>query len=388
MKRIKLGIIANEFFDISLGRMGGFGMAVRQVAQCFNTDDELAVDAVFIAGELREVDNQIEIISHNTRLLLRPKNKLKFIRQMWQENFDILLTMDYRLNYRPIFLALPFTPIIIWVHDPRTPYDMNRILTTRIPGQENVVPQGLQPVDCTSLAGVVRGSRWMRRPVLFATPATYLAEKVIGTYGVQPPEVTFLPNIIEHIVETEPQQIIKSEHPTVVFLARLDPYKRPWLFAELANYFPNVEFIFMGQPHFYGKGAWESNLLPDNVRLMGHIDGQEKIDILSSAWVLVNTSIHEGLAICFLEALVCETPILSCVDPENVVSRYGIYIGRWDESGREAMPRFVEGLTRLLGDRDLRTRLGKEGRKWVKETHNKSRFLEAFHQLCKKAGVR
>ncbi|MCP2730929.1 hypothetical protein [Limnofasciculus baicalensis] len=128
-----------------------------------------------------------------------------------------------------------------------------------------------------------------KRPVLFATPAPFLKDKVLGTYGVQPLTVTFLPNIID----PEPGEVIKSEHPTVVFLARLDPHKRPWLFVELARHFPPVEFIFLGKPHFQGEGAWEPDSLPDNVQLMGHVDGEEKVRILSSAWVLINTSITE-----------------------------------------------------------------------------------------------
>ena len=37
----------------------------------------------------------------------------------------------------------------------------------------------------------------------------------------------------------------------------LDPIKRPWLFAEIAKHFPDVEFLFLGQSHFRGEGAWE-----------------------------------------------------------------------------------------------------------------------------------
>ncbi len=148
-----------------------------------------------------------------------------------------------------------------------------------------------------------------------------------------------------------------------------------------------IEFIFLGKPHFQGKGAWEPDDLPDNVKLMGHVDGEEKIRILSAAWVLINTSIHEGLAVSFQEALKCETPLLSCLDPENVVSRFGIYVGRYDGTGTEGIPKFVEGLTRLLEDKELRTRLGKEGREWVTENHNKSRFVEVFYDLCRQVGI-
>ncbi|WP_299413479.1 glycosyltransferase family 4 protein [Acaryochloris sp. IP29b_bin.148] len=385
---IKLGLIANEFYDLSLGRMGGFGVAIRQVADLFNKNQNLGVEPVFIAGNLSNVSDQTEVVAHGTRLLLLPQDKSKRTQQLKDEKFDIILTMDYRYNYRPIIESLPRVPVVIWVHDPRTPYDMKRIESTRIPGQGDNVPQGLKPVNCTSLSEVVKksSSLFSKRSILFAQPAAYYEEKVVGTYGVQPPEITFLPNIIEHIIE-EPANIVKSERPSVVFLARLDPYKRPWLFAELATYFPNVDFIFMGKNHFQGLGAWEPDSLPSNVKMMGHIDGEEKIQLLSSAWVLVNTSIHEGLAISFLEALMCETPVLSCVDSENVVSRYGIYVGRWDGSGREAVPRFVEGLQRLLDDKDLRNRLASQGKRWVKETHNRSQFIKSFQYLCQQAGV-
>ena len=199
------------------------------------------------------------------------------------------------------------------MRDPHPPEDVVKINTVRIPDQENIQPQGLKSADCTSLAEIVKASNWLKRPILFATVSPFLKAKIKGTYGVEPKEVTILPNIIN----LEPREIKKSAKPTVVFLARLDPYKRPWLFVELARHFPDVDFLVLGKAHFQGKGSWQPINLPENVKLMGHVGGEEKTNILTSAWVLVNTSIHEGLAISFQEALKCETPLLSCVDPEN-----------------------------------------------------------------------
>src|SRR5262249_19639458 len=76
-----------------------------------------------------------------------------------------------------------------------------------------------------------------------------------------------------------------------------------------------------------------------------------------------------------------EVPIVSCQNPEDLVSRFGSYAGRWDGSGMEGVPRLVEGLARLLDDGPLRTRLGREGRRWAEEHHGRARFLSAFHQL-------
>jgi glycosyltransferase involved in cell wall biosynthesis len=201
---------------------------------------------------------------------------------------------------------------------------------------------------------------------------------------VKPPEVSFLPNIID----LNPGEVSKSAHPRVVFLGRLDPIKRPWLFVKLAEQFPEVEFLFMGQSHFKGEGAWRPVDLPANVRLLGHVDGEEKLKTLASAWVLVNTSIHESLAVSFLEALACETPIISCQNPEDVVSRFGIYVGRWDGDGLDALPQFGEALKRLLQDTATRLRLGKEGRAWVTQTHSPAHFLSAYRALCASVGMK
>jgi glycosyltransferase involved in cell wall biosynthesis len=255
--------------------------------------------------------------------------------------------------------------------------------TLRIPGAEGERPRGIEGTDCTSLAKIVSASRLIARPVLFATPAPHLAEKVPGAYGVTPPEVFFLPNPVELC----DGYASKSERPRVVFLARLDPIKRPWLFAEMAGRFPEVEFLFMGHSHFTGEGTWRPERLPPNVRMLGHVDGEEKRLLLSSAWALVNTSIQEGLAVSFLEAMACETPIVSCQNPGDVVSRFGVYVGRFDGDGRGLLPGFTEALGRLLGDEATRKRLGREGRAWVEETHGMAPFLKAFRQLCARAGV-
>jgi glycosyltransferase involved in cell wall biosynthesis len=363
--------------------MGGFGWAARQVARLFREHPEQGFEAVFLNRTLLSAGDGRRALAHETPLIRRSGGRLSGVRSVKAERLDLLLMIDYRPSYRFFAGALPRTPIIVWVRDPRTPEDMRKIHTLRIPGAEGVRPQGIDEIDCTSLGTIARASRLLARPVLFATPAPSLAAKVRDTYYATPPEVFFLPNP----VDLNPGAVPKSERPRVVFLARLDPVKRPWLFAELAARFPEVEFLFMGQKHFEGEGAWEPVGLPPNVRLLGQVDGAEKLRTLSSAWALVNTSIHESLAVSFLEALACETPIVSCQNPENVVSRFGIHVGRWDGDGLDALPHFGEALTRLLHDTETRVRLGKEGRAWVNEVHNPARFLHTFRALCASVGL-
>lgn len=382
-RRIKVGIVANEFFGREVGGFGGFGWAARQVARLLNGNPEHGFEVVFLNRTLPWAAGGRLAHAQDTPLITRDGGRLADIRGVWAERPDLLLMIDYRPSYRYFAGALARTPVIVWVRDPRPPDDVRKIDTLRIPGAGGERPQGIGEIDCTSLGKIVRASRLLARPVLFATPAPHLAEKVPATYGVTPPAVSFLPNP----VDLNPGRVSKSERPRVVFLARLDPYKRPWLFAELAGRFPEIEFLFMGHSHFEGEGTWRPEGLPSNARLLGHVDGAEKQRLLSSAWALVNTSIHEGLAVSFLEALACETPVVSCLNPEGVVARFGSYVGRCDGDGLASLPRFEEALGRLLSDAETRARLGREGRAWVNETHNPARFLDAFRSLCARAGL-
>lgn len=382
-QRIKLGVISDEFFDPQLGRMGGFGWACQQLAAVFGVDASLGVELVFLSNELKAIGKQDEVTAHNCRLILRSSHRWAWLRRLRRERFALLLAIDYNLGYRFFARAWPRVPLIVWSRDPRPPEDMAIIQTLRLPAQPSRIPQGINPLDGTSLGGVVRQSRWLRRPVRLATPAPHLAAKMAGTYNYEPPELYFLPNIIN----LKPHPAGKSATPLVVFLGRLDPYKRPWLFVELARRFPSAEFVMLGQAHFTGAGAWTPEDLPANVKMQGHVGETAKEELLSSAWVLVNTSLHEGLAVSFLEALACETPLLAGRDPGGVTSRFGVCVGQWNGDGLDALPLYEKGLRQLLDDAELRQRLGREGREWVNATHSRDTFLDAFARLCQSVGV-
>jgi glycosyltransferase involved in cell wall biosynthesis len=384
MRRIKLGLLANEFFELSLGRMGGFGWAARQLARYFPNHPERGIDLVFFTGELRGSRDSRETLVHNTRLILKQPSRIANIRSVRMERVDALLLIDYRPNYRLICWAMPRTPIIVWVRDPRPPDDVAKVSSLRIPGDEAATPQGIMALDCTSLGTIARVSRWSGRPIAFASPEPQLRSKLTGCIGMEVDEFSFLPNPID----LQPGEVRKSRHPQVMFLARLDPYKRPWLFVELARRFPSVAFLLAGKNHYSGEGAWSANDLPSNLRVLGHIDGPEKVRTLSSSWMLVSTSIHEGLAVSFLEALACETPLLASVNPGGVVSRFGIYAGRFDGSGMEALPVLSAAMEQMLSHPEMLRRLGREGRAWVEDTHNWPRFLTSFDNLMTQVGVR
>jgi len=375
-RRPSVAIVSNEFFDRAVGRMGGFGWAARTSAECFGSRPELGYRPLLLAGKGELATGSAE--RSNGVPLFRFEKTRAYGRALRRARACLALTIDYRPNYRPVLDALHGVPVIVWVRDPRTPEDRARIATLRLPSGADAAA-GIAAIDCTSLGAFVAGATSRgTRVVVAATAPALAAGKIAGAYGLAPRDVPLLPNPVDPV----PDGVRKADRPTVAFLGRLDPIKRPWIFVTLARRFPEVEFIVLGQSHFSGEGSWEPDDVPDNVRLLGHVDREDKIRLLAAAWLLVNTSIHEGLAISFLEALHCATPIVSCQDPESVTSRFGLFVGRWDGDGLDAVASFSDAIQRLLDEADLRLRLGHEGREWVRATHTRDGFASAFARLA------
>ncbi|MEY2878520.1 MAG: hypothetical protein RLZZ15_900 [Verrucomicrobiota bacterium] len=380
---MKLGLLTSELFAPGLTGIGGFGWATRQVARLFSGEPALGVECVIVMARPVPAEATPPATLHGCRVLWRANSHTAHLRQLRAEKFDLLLAVDNHAIFRLFSWALPRTPVLFWIRDPWPPADKAAMATLRLPG-DPTPPQGLWARDLRSFRWDWRASRAMGRRMLFGTPTRIAREKFAATYGFSPPRVADLPNPVVAGPGSSPT---KTARPTVVILGRLDPVKRPWIAVEVARRMPAVEFLFLGQNHFRGPGAWAPDNLPPNVRLLGHTDGEAKTSTLAGAWALLNTSIHEGLPVTFQEALAVETPIVSCLDPEEVTTRFGIFTGEALGDGMELVPKFTAALTRLIADAPLRARLGAAGRAWVEATHSRETFLAAFRQLAREAGV-
>ncbi len=381
-KPLHLGIVTDEHLGLADSRKGGFGWASQQVARLFQQNPDLGVrPTVLNCMRTHGKPGPAEIDGVPT--IWRGGGRVAPL-QLQGRHLDLLLFIDYRPNYRIAFLQKPFTPAIVWVRDPWSPVQHQDLRGLRLPGQPGAIPQGIVPPNHRSMQQMWTLARLCRRPLLFGTTATFLRERIPSAYAIPLLDVPLLPNL----VDLSPVGISKSARPSVLFLARMDPVKRPWLFVELARRFPDVDFVVAGRTHFTGAGSWQPDKLPTNVRLLGHVDGEEKRRAIASAWVLINTSVHEGLPVSFLEALACGVPLLSTLDPEKTASRFGVFVGCHSGDGLASLPALQDGLQRLLSDHSWRESLGGAGRAWVTGLHNRDNFLESFRELCRKAGCR
>jgi len=177
-------------------------------------------------------------------------------------------------------------------------------------------------------------------------------------------KLVFLPNPVRIPVSATG----KASEPTVCFTGRWDPQKRVELFLKLATSFPDVRFIALGKSHNreIDGSLRERYRKVKNLQMPGFVTEIEKSNVLARSWVLVNTSIREGLPLTFLEALAHKAALLSYVNPDNFTARFGYHASDED---------FALGLEQLLSDNIWKKR-GEEGFAYVSRIHNLNRVVE------------
>jgi glycosyltransferase involved in cell wall biosynthesis len=171
------------------------------------------------------------------------------------------------------------------------------------------------------------------------------------------------------------RDVVKADQPTVIFVGRLDRRKRPQLFFELARTFPQVTFLAAGRSR---DPVWEQELrrryggVP-NLQMLGFVDQFESAklySLLSKSWILVNTSVREGLPTSFIEALANQCALLSSVDPGGATSEFGRFVT--DDN-------FANGLAELLQDDAWRAK-GLAGWEYVRQTFEIDSVLDRHMQ--------
>jgi len=400
---ITVGVVANEFFDPTLGRTGGFGMSTQMVGRFFGTHPDLGVKIVFIFASPPQGKSHSKLDKKVIHWLLGWP--LVFMipgaeKVLWNLGIDVFLLIDYRTQYDSLLQVMPEIPIILWARDPRTKEQIHNLQGIRLPNDEyEKRPKGTTAPLATKAAllfdrlegpFVNHSFDKPREMLIGVTWLPVLRDRLWEAYHIPAKRNAFeLPNIIEGCGGAG-VPIRKSDKPTVIFVGRLDPYKRPWLMVELAKHFSDVEFWVLGRRHFRGPGSYDirvdSGPLPENVKLFGEESGEMKWKLISRAWFLISTSAHEGLAISYLEAFLCRTPVLSTVNPGGIVSSYGIFVGEFSGSGLQGMGALKLGFGRLLNDHAWRMKIGAQGRRHVLATHNPGRLFEGFQNIVRQFG--
>jgi glycosyltransferase involved in cell wall biosynthesis len=184
--------------------------------------------------------------------------------------------------------------------------------------------------------------------------AEFLIPKTTAMYGLRRPP-GFLPSPV-----VLPESMPKADQPTVCYVGRWEGRKRVELFFELAERCPDVQFIAVGgaRDPVRDRALRERYGRTPNLTMTGVLDqfiNPEWSAVLGRSWILVNSSLREGLPTTFIEAAAHRCAILSFADPDGFATRFGHHA---EEGQLEA------GLRTLLEGRRWRA-LGEAGRDYV-----------------------
>ena len=322
---MKVCLISTEIF--AWGKFGGFGRATRMIGS------ELAKRGIEVAAVVprRSGQQAVETLDGITVLSFppyRPHHMMGLFREI---DADIYHSCEISLGTLLAQRAMPHRRHMITFRDPRDwtdwAYEFTRPSLSRIQVIGNYLFES-SPILRTAV----------RKADALYTIAHWLIPKVERMYGPCPTP-SFLPTPVPI-----PPTPVKSAHPTVCYVARLDRRKRPHLFFDLAVRFPHVRFVAMGKSRDQDYENWlrETYGKLPNVKFMGMVD-QFSSDIhgrtLDESWIMVNTASREAMPNSFLEAASYGCAIMSYVDPDGFASKFGYHASKDD---------FAEGLAWLL----------------------------------------
>jgi glycosyltransferase involved in cell wall biosynthesis len=161
----------------------------------------------------------------------------------------------------------------------------------------------------------------------------------------------------------------KSERPLIVYLNRMRRYKRPdvalKVFKKISENCKDCEFLMVGTGPYLGKVRSLAEKLDIDVNFAGFVDEERKREILSSAWVVINTSAKEGWGLVNMESFACGTPVVGFKVPgikDSVKDGYNGFLV--DDGDIEGMAKRV---LEIIRDEKLRLELSKNARSFAEK---------------------
>ena len=160
--------------------------------------------------------------------------------------------------------------------------------------------------------------------------------------------------------------------------------KRPEIFADLAEDFPEERFVMIMTKSKAALEKWhkiEQRAKDiDNLKLIEQVPFKEIDSYFAQAKVFVNTSTAEGFPNTFLQTMMVETPILSLnVDPDDFikVNDCGIVC-------RDSYENMKKSLGVLLNDKEKRNKMGEKGYQYLKANHDVKNNIKKWKDMLKK----
>ncbi|MBU0712513.1 glycosyltransferase [bacterium] len=189
------------------------------------------------------------------------------------------------------------------------------------------------------------------------------------------PSMYEIPN--ESIIDTAKKDII-------LWVGRVEDWKQPDLFIELARHFPNERFIMIApisnnQPKYYENLKRELSKV-NNVEHIHYVPFKEIDNYFRRAKVYVLTSRYEGFPNTFVQAAKNKTPLLSfSVNPDGIIQKYNC--GLFAKGDKKTLKIH---LGELLSKREKREELAENAYQYARKRHDITRIAKEYSQILKR----
>lgn len=374
-KKIKVGLIIDEFFGGAETTFGGYGFLARKYIAKYIPNENVQIDVLlgrgkkfFLAKKFHEDD---------VDLYKLPRNRFFAKRWLKKQNYDIYLSIELVHSYVLENEPRKDKKLILWVQDPRPQYEWDEIATMTLVPEKCYYDQKIYDLV----------HHWNENNrVQFISQGHFLNQKAKDLYNLPDhTDIQYLPNPIK----TDDSFDIKTyqKEKKIIFLGRLEDVKRGWIFCEIAKQMPEYEFQVLGKTNILKS---ETNSIFDayknipNLHFVGHVEDEVKEKYMKDAKILVNTSIHEALPISFLEALSYGTVLVSNRNPEDLTEKFGIWVGDVLGDGFDKIDLYVNAIKELMENDELRSQKSINAIEYIKENHSIDSFIKDMRNLIYK----
>lgn len=371
-QKIKVGLLIDEFFGGAGTAFGGYGFLARKYIAKYIPDDNIRIDVLLGKGHSHYKCEKHHV--DDVDLYKLPRWSFCARRWLKKQNYDLYLSIELTTDRVLKNEKNPDKKLILWIQDPRPQYEWDEIKTMTLMPEPNYY--------CQRVYDLVHN--WYQQGrVRFISQGLFLNQKAKDLYRL-PGDVPiqYLPNPIE--IDPAFDVDTYSKKDQIIFLGRLEDVKRGWLFCEVAKRLPEYEFYVLGSTNKLKKGTEyifdQYKDLP-NLHFAGHVEGTVKEQYLKDAKILMNTSIHEGLPVSFLEALSYGTVLVSNRNPDNLTSQFGIWVGDVLGNGFDQVDLYVDAVKKLMTDNEKRQLLAKAGRTYIEKIHNVPKFIKELKDI-------
>lgn len=201
-------------------------------------------------------------------------------------------------------------------------------------------------------------------------------ERLRSGFGIKA-DVLTMPCAAPRNGDDLPTRALPSRHGRVLWVGRVREVKRPDRFLDIAEACPDVTFDLVGPSYDtdYSRRVMERARQARNVTLHGPIAWDGVWDYYRQAACLCCTSDFEGFPNTFLEAWSQGLPVVSTVDPDDLMACRELGLVSGDVAGLAA------AIRRLLESPDLYRRLSLNARQYYLENHTVEIAMPRFERV-------